>query len=173
MSEANKVVGVIERTNEKKGATNLVINQVWYGFGFGEFPAKVGDNVEFSWNANGPFKNVDQATFKVVGGAAPEAASTPSSSPAGNGRDYNASNTLSYAWTKAIALTDVLLQNEAIKLPAKTKAKDRYNAIMSLTENFALMLAARIHDPDPSDWEMYKELPFYDEAAPAVESGDE
>lgn len=132
MSVAN---GVVQYVSEKPGprgpATNIKVNEVWYGCGFvaaNSLPFKKGDLVSFSYSERGQFKNIDMKTVQVTPAATPAAAAA---SGGGGKRDWDEKNRLDEERQRAISyqscrnsaieVTKLLIQLEALTLP-KAKA---------------------------------------------------
>lgn len=125
---------------------NLEIDGQWYGHGFNKPNAHEGQYVEFDVIQKGQYKNAENLRAAV---STPPAASSGSKAPASipvNNRDVSIQYQSSHK--DAIQVLDVLLKNDAVKLPAKQA--DKYDAAMALvdeiTAQFYLKLESVIQD---------------------------
>lgn len=116
-----------------------------YGHGFNEPKCREGDQIEFNIDWNGQYKNVNVQSLRVLnqgggqqGGQAPAQRAAPQQGykkPAGGGREKywedkakddkarQACIEHQSSRNAAIALLDVLMREEAVKLPAKASGK--------------------------------------------------
>lgn len=62
-----QVTGVVQRIHQRGNATNILVDDVWYGCGFNGVPCKEGDQVSFTYTQRGNFKNVNVAQMVIVG----------------------------------------------------------------------------------------------------------
>lgn len=78
----SQVVGKVEVvTPDKRGNFRLKVGEKWYGTGVNKLPGDLqkGDTVEFLFEANGPFNNIDMKSLKIV--AQKEVAAKPTYAP--------------------------------------------------------------------------------------------
>lgn len=114
---------------------NLEIDGTWYGCGFNNPNVPEGSFVEFDVVQKGQYTNANNVRLAQGMSApqTPQAASTPAApaqAPRVNSRDVS----IQYQSSRkdAIQTLGVLLESEAIKLPAKQA--DKYDAAMALIE---------------------------------------
>ena len=147
------MTGVVERKNERKGATNVCIDGVWYGLGFNKVPEfSEGDTIQFVVVQNGKYLNAEEGSVEVVAqGEAPQPKST-SSNRQGNSsaredywerkelRDLETQNEIRWQASRnaAIEFASSAVAHGAFKLGATSaKAYDQYRQLVSdLTEEF-------------------------------------
>lgn len=117
--------GTIEFVGMKSGNTNIKMdNGEWYSFFKTEVVANKGDNVEFAYVQKGKWFNGDASTFKVL----EQSQSSPKTTSNGGskGVDWDAKDRrIVYLASRkdALNLTELLIANDALKLPAKIADK--------------------------------------------------
>lgn len=133
MEVVNGVVEFISSKPAGRGtAHNIKVGGDWYGYGFNAPSFSKGDNIKFTWTANGNFKNVDVASVEVLS-AVVEAAT-----PKGKATDWDAKDKrIAYmsARNTACAVVKAAIDIGAFKLP--TKAADKYGAFVDAVEEQA------------------------------------
>ena len=168
------VFGTVQKiTSTPRGARGSLAYSVqmdngeWYGHGFDVPKFQEGQQVSFNIAYNGQYKNVDVGSVQVTGGApqqqAPQPANQPRKAynkPAGGGKDKywedkakddkarQACIEHQSSRNASIALLGVLMENDAIKLPAK--AADKFDAAMAIVDEMTAKFNYDLH-PDKSD----------------------
>ena len=151
-------------------------NGEWYGHGFDVPKFQEGQQVSFNIAYNGQYKNVDVGSVQVTGGAPQQQSAGQQPATAGRmnggntqggGYQKKAGGKDKYWEDKAkddkarqaciehqssrnasIALLGVLMENDAIKLPAK--AADKFDAAMAIVDEMTAKFNYDLH-PDKSD----------------------
>ena len=131
--------GIVEVVSEKGGIHSLKLNDgKWYGF-FKTLPAcEKGDNVTFQFETKGTFLNAKAGSLiveKTPQKQKSEAGATTTVMKAGSDVRQD-SIVWQSARNAAIELVGVMVQAEAVKLPAKQA--DRYSAMMALVGELTL-----------------------------------
>lgn len=149
------VEGVVQKVSQRGKATNILVNEQWYGCGFDGVPCSEGDRVSFPVTQNGRFLNADVKNMQVLGKAnvAPQQSSGNYQNTGGGGTSKSAvrsggrgsygggrklddpvqvSITQQSARNAAIQALSVAVQADAVPLPAK-KA-DKLDAFLALVD---------------------------------------
>lgn len=127
--------GYVERIVERSGTGrngpyvmySIVVNNETLGSGFKRPDCREGDYIEYSIDQAGKYKNIKDMKVVPAGSASPQTGSAPL--PV-NKRDVS----IHYQSCRNAALTavDIMLRNEAVKLPAKQA--DKYDAFLAIVQ---------------------------------------
>ena len=128
--------GLVEQTSTKptsRGGTayNMKVDGTWYGCGFDDPGVGMGDVVSFTANQNGNYWNATnvQVVQKSTG--------TPPAKPAASATNWDTrdlSIKLQSCRKDAIEMAQIMFSQEAIAFPAKTKAADKYDIVLSVID---------------------------------------
>lgn len=61
-----QVQGVVQQVSRRGKATNIRVDNQWYGCGFNGIPCAEGDMVSFTYTQNGQYMNADTNTMQVL-----------------------------------------------------------------------------------------------------------
>lgn len=122
---------------------NIEVDGTWYGHGFKQPEVPEGAYIEFDVVQKGQYKNAENVRLSNAAASAP---SNPSAAPSGaapvNKRDVS----IQYQSSRkdAIAVLDVLLSHEAVKLPAKQA--DKFDAALALLDDVTNQFYLKLED---------------------------
>lgn len=161
MSVVSGEVSVVIVKNETKTGKplrsplySINMNDTWFNFGFDNPKISKGDNVSFEANKD-TYGMVGDASSVVVndnsGSAAASVGGTVAYKP-----DNNRQNSIVYQSSRkdAINVVGILLENEAIVLPAK---KDKMDVILALVDTITEEYAVAAISPEIKDKEVIVE----------------
>lgn len=147
------VSGVVSDIKQFGKAFNLVVDGESYGYGFERPGFGVGTPVSFTFSMNGKWRNVDKGSVKVLDSApAPKVVNGVGAVKGKDDywsrketRDVENDKKREYGATRnsAIAVVDLLLKYEAVKIPAKG---DKVEFILALVEDVTSKMQTGNHE---------------------------
>lgn len=149
------IKGVVQKITKNGPAYNIKVDEQWYGCGFNKPAFTEGTMLKFEVIQKGKWVNVDQDSLEVLGEAPlPEKKKTVaySSQTSNSGKDdywtrkeerdlkNDLDRHIGATRNTAIAFVDLLVRNEALKLPAAKDAKA--DALFQAVEYYASLFGS-------------------------------
>jgi hypothetical protein len=152
------IKGTVSKVRQNGRWYSMLVDKTWYGLGSNKPSFSEGQMVQFEASQNGDFMNADFKTIKVMGAGIPtKSAPTASRTVHANEKDdywrkkeerdlhNDKMREIGAGRNTAIAFVDLLMKNNAIKLPTNTaKAAD---AIFEAVEYYRLKFEAIASEP--------------------------
>lgn len=147
------IEGVVQKVSKRGNATNILVNEQWYGCGFNGVPCQEGDQISVPVTQNGRFLNADVKNMQILGrgNTAPQQQQAPRQYADSGKQAYGGGKKASgggfsrkmddpvqisivqqSARNAAIQAVQLAAQLEAVPLPAK-KA-DKFDALLALVD---------------------------------------